>query len=54
MVVDFIKYRISACMVLLGIFYQSAIAQQPPEVKNVVLVHGAFVDSRGWEMLIAN
>lgn len=48
MIVDFIKYRISVCTVLLSIFSLSAIAQQLSEVKNVVLVHGAFVDGSGW------
>lgn len=49
MIVDFMKCRISVCIVLLGIFSLSAVAQQMPEVKNVVLVHGAFVDGSGWE-----
>ena len=30
-------------------FSHSLIAQQNPAVKNVVLVHGAFVDASGWE-----
>lgn len=27
----------------------AAIVQQPPVVKNIVLVHGAFVDGSGWK-----
>ncbi len=28
---------------------QTAVAAQPPGIKNVVLVHGAFADGSGWE-----
>lgn len=29
--------------------YHNASAQQPKEIKNIVLVHGAFVDGSGWK-----
>jgi len=29
--------------------YNNAVAQQPAGIKNIVLVHGAFVDGSGWK-----
>lgn len=38
-----------AILVASVFYYNSASAQQPTGIKNIVLVHGAFVDGSGWK-----
>jgi hypothetical protein len=40
---------LSVSLLALASFVSSASAAPPPPVKNVVLVHGGFVDGSGWE-----
>lgn len=45
----FLKYIHSICIVILSMLPLSLMAQPTTDVKNVILVHGAFVDGSGWE-----
>lgn len=47
-----ISNEIAAFAVMLSLFLgvvSMAMGQQPSEIKNIVLVHGAFVDGSGWK-----
>src|SRR5262245_18739203 len=39
----------SICTVSLLLICSSALAQEPPHIRNIVLVHGAFADGSGWK-----
>jgi len=39
----------SLVLLLLTVYTKKAISQYTPVVKNIVLVHGAFVDGSGWQ-----
>jgi hypothetical protein len=46
---NIIQIMVAGSIVFAALFTSSVQAQQPAPIKNIVLVHGAFVDGSGWK-----